>query len=102
MRSQYASWALEEMRSCLRGLVRNIIRLPAKDGGTVAELAAAPIFAVGNDRLPDDPAALDQLILDLHRSSETAISSALTQADFLSKTVLQSIQQIDKKRFPNL
>lgn len=102
VRRQYASWALEEMRSCLRGLAKNIIRLPAKEEGTVAQLAAAPTFTPADGSLPDDPTVLDTLILDLHRLGKTAVTAALSEADTLTKLTLQSIQQIDKRRFPNL
>jgi hypothetical protein len=103
VRSRYATWALEEMRSSMRGLVRNIMSLPAKDGGAVAQLTAAPTFALDGVTLPSDQAALDELITDLHRSSAAAVMTALAQnPSFLFKQTLQSIQQIDKNRFPNL
>lgn len=103
IRSNYANWALAEMRSSLGGLFRNILSLPAKDGGTPAQLAAAPPFALDGLTLPDDPAALDQLILNLHRSSAAAVTAALAQNPaIVFKLTLQAIQNMDKTRFPNL
>lgn len=42
IRSRYAGWALDEMRSSMGGLFRNLLSLPAKGGGTPAQLTAAP------------------------------------------------------------
>jgi hypothetical protein len=102
-RSNYAKWAFDEMGSNMRQLFPNLLSLPAKDGGTLPQLTAAPPFSLDSLTLPDDPAALDQLILDLHRSSAAALTAALSQnPGFVFKNTLQNIQNMDKTRFPNL
>jgi len=103
IRSKYATWALAEMSSSMRGLFKNLLSLPAKEGNAPAPLAAAPPFALDGFALPDDPAALDQLLLDLHRESAVAVTAALAQnPGVVFKLTLQSIQAVDKTRFPNL
>lgn len=103
IRTRYTTWALNEMHVSMGGLFGNLISLPAKDGGTPAQLAAAPPFTLDGFTPPDDPAALDQFILDLHRSSAAAMTAALAQnPPIVVKIALQGIQQMDKARFPNL
>jgi len=102
-RSRYESWAFDEMGSSMRGLFRNLVSLPAKEGGTPAQLAAAPPFALDGFTLPDDAAELDHLILHLHHSSAAAVTAALAQNPaIVFKLTLQNIQNMDKTRFPNL
>jgi hypothetical protein len=103
VRAKYAGWALDEMLSTIKSLARTILRFPCKDGGNAAQLAAAPTFKLDNFQLPDTAADLDEIILDLHRSSAQAVTAALAQiTDAGAKAVLQSIRLIDSGRFPNL
>ncbi len=103
IRGKYADWAIQEMLSNVKSLSQAILRVPCKDGGSNAQFAAAPTFALGSFSLPDDAAEIDRVIEDLHRTSEAAVTVALAaNPDALSKVLLQRIQQIDKGRFPNL
>ena len=102
VRNKYTSWTFEEMHGSVQGLMRSITKLPAVDGGSAAQLAAAPPFSQNNFTLPDTQAAIDQLLADLHASSAKAVNAALALSpDIVTKLALQSIQKTDKKRFPN-
>ncbi len=102
-RDKYAGWALQEMLQHIKALARNILRQPCKDGGTAAQLTAAPTFALGDFDLPDDPAGLDDKLRDLHRSAASAITHALEQnPDAGTTLMLEQMQATDRTRFPNL
>ena len=102
VRAKYAGWALDEMLSTIKLLARTILRFPCKDGGNVSQMVAAPTFKLDGFHLPDSQADLDNLIVDLHRSSGKAVAAALAQnPDAGTKLVLQSLQQIDSSRLPN-
>jgi hypothetical protein len=46
VRTKYAAWALEEILSTIKSLATAIMRLPCKDGGTTAQIAAARAFVL--------------------------------------------------------
>ena len=103
VRAGYSGWALEEMMSSITFLSGATGRLPCKAGGTAGQFAAAPTFNLGTLDLPDDPKALDDLLLSLHRSAAAAITATLAQnPDAVTRLNLQQMQQRDRKRFPNL
>jgi hypothetical protein len=103
IRAKYAGWALNEMLSSIRFLSGAILKLPCKTGGTTAQLSAAPTFGLGSSQLPDDPKALDDLLLSLHRSAAALITAALAQnPDAVTRLNLQQLHKQDVIRFPNL
>jgi hypothetical protein len=103
VRNKYASWAFREMLGSLKALVGSISSLPCKQGGSVAELAAAPTFDLDALELPDDAADLDKVLLELHQLAAAAINDALAAGPDLSATVaLKGMQKTDRDRFPNL
>lgn len=102
-RNLYTSWAFEEMLGSIKTLYRAIRGLPCKDGGTVAELSAAPSFRLSAKDLPDTSAGLDALLLSLHQDSKVAIAGALAlNPGVVTRNDLQHIQNLDLVRFPNL
>jgi hypothetical protein len=103
LRDKYAKWAFEEMLISIRALSTPIGRLPCKAGGTAAQLSAAPCFKLSSMELPADPTALDQLLASLHQSAAVLITAAQAQGpDAVTKLALQTMQQRDHTRFPNL
>jgi hypothetical protein len=102
IRNKYASWAFEEMLGSLNGFVGPISQLPCQQGGSVAQLAAAPTFNLDGMVLPDDAAALDGVLLQLHQSVAADIVTALAAGpDASTAFTLNEMQQTDRGRFPN-
>jgi hypothetical protein len=102
LRVKYASWAFQEMLSPIKVLHGAISGLPCKSDGTVDQLRAAPTFNLGSMELPDDAAALDQVLQSLHRSAASAITAALAEnPSAATKFNLQEMQRGDHLRFPN-
>lgn len=103
VRNKYASWAFREMLGSLKALVGPISRLPCKQGGSVAQLGAAPTFDLDGLQLPDDVAALDKVLLQLHQLADAEINAALAAGPDVSTTLtLKGMQRTDRGRFPNL
>jgi hypothetical protein len=103
IRTKYSAWAFQEMLSSIKGLGRSIAGLPCKAHGTVDQLSAAPTFDLGQLDLPDEPAALDAKLLELHRAAGVAITAALAENPGAGTAfTLKQMQQTDKGRFPNL
>ena len=66
------------------------------------QLRAAPTLDLGSMELPDDTAALDQMLQNLHRSAAGSITAVLAEnPNAATKFYLQQMQRSDHLRFPN-
>jgi Ferritin-like len=103
VRNKYVTWAFQEMLGSLKSLVGAISNLPCTQGGSVAELAAAPTFNLAGLQLPDDAGALDGVLSKLHQAADADITVALAAGPNVSTALtLKGMQRIDRGRFPNL
>jgi hypothetical protein len=102
-RTKYVGWAFDEMKPFLLGGSSALARQPLKSSPGGVQTVAAPTFNLDGFALPDDSAALEQALLDLHRQAAIAINAVLAQQiDLSTKSILRKMQQADELRYPTL
>ena len=100
-RTNYISYAFDEMLGFIRGIALGLAQMPRTPGN--APPRAAPEFGLADFTLPDNAAGLDAALLAQHRKANAAITSALPLVtDAGMKLLLRQMQQVDIRRFPNL
>jgi hypothetical protein len=102
-RTKYVGWAFDEMKPFLLGGSSALARQPLKSSPSGGHMVAAPTLNLDGFGLPDDSAALEQALLDLHRQAAIAINAVLAQQiDLSTKSILRKMQQADELRYPTL